>query len=190
MTTPPNRFQLIAQSTAVTGLDFVFVHADQVTLDVRFLNDPSALDSPLVNDLDPGAVSIVPVEAGDPEVEIAAVSWTTAPGGENILRVNVARPGGFSPYRLAVTDSRIDPYFRSLVFSFKANCPRDVDCEVCPPECPPDDPVDFPVDYRARDFWSFRTALLDFASQRYPEWAEAGSRREADVGVMLAEAMS
>ena len=47
--------------------------------------------------------------------------------------------------------------------------------------------VDFPVDYQARDFWSMRTALLDFASQRYPRWAD---RLEADAAVMLVEVMS
>ena len=29
---------------------------------------------------------------------------------------------------------------------------------------------DFAVDYQARDFWSMRTTLLDFAAQRYPRF--------------------
>jgi hypothetical protein len=40
------------------------------------------------------------------------------------------------------------------------------------------------VDYLARDFVSLRNALLDFASQRYPQWIE---KIVADAGVMLAE---
>src|SRR5262249_8460229 len=63
----------------------------------------------------------------------------------------------------------------------------DFDCEPPPHECPPEAPVDFPVDTTARDFWSFRTALLDFATQRYPDWKD---RLEADVGVMMAEIWS
>ena len=47
--------------------------------------------------------------------------------------------------------------------------------------------MDFPVDYQARDFNSYRQALLEFASQRYPDWHD---RLEADVGIMLAEVMS
>ena len=38
---------------------------------------------------------------------------------------------------------------------------------------PEDGPVDgVPVDYLARDFTSIRSALLDFAAQRYPKWQE------------------
>src|SRR5262249_16686430 len=47
-----------------------------------------------------------------------------------------------------------------------------------------DDLVDFPVDYLARDFVSIRSALLDFASQRYPQWKE---KIDADASVMLTE---
>ena len=47
--------------------------------------------------------------------------------------------------------------------------------------------LDFSIDYTARDFWSFRRALLDFASQRYPQWQD---RLEADVGNMSAEVLS
>ena len=43
------------------------------------------------------------------------------------------------------------------------------------------------MDYLARDFTSLRSALLDFAAQRYPNWAEV---IEADGGVMLAEVMA
>ena len=38
------------------------------------------------------------------------------------------------------------------------------------------------VDYLARDFTSLRGALLDYASQRYPDWTE---KIEADVGVSI-----
>src|SRR5262249_33281850 len=85
----------------------------------------------------------------------------------------------------------LDPYLAQIQFSFKAGCYSDIDCQesphVCPPEAVIDAPVDFPVDYQARDFWSLRTALLDFASQRYPGWAD---RLEADAAVMLPGVMS
>ena len=96
-------------------------------------------------------------------------------------------PGDFTLYKLYINDSRIDRYFNDVTFSFKAHCPSDLDCEPPEHECPPEDEVDFPVDYRARDFWSFRRALLDFASLRYPDWKD---RLEADAGIMLAEMMS
>src|SRR6266567_4054877 len=42
------------------------------------------------------------------------------------------------------------------------------------------------IDYLAKDFLSFRQALLDFSALRYPEWQE---RSEADFGVMFLEAL-
>ena len=44
-----------------------------------------------------------------------------------------------------------------------------------------------PIDYLAKDFLSFRQALLDFSALRYPQWQE---RSEADFGVMFLEALS
>ena len=62
-----------------------------------------------------------------------------------------------------------------------------LDCKPSEPECPPEAFVDFPIDYLARDFVSLRNALLDYASQRYPQWVE---KIEADAGVMLSEVMA
>ena len=44
-----------------------------------------------------------------------------------------------------------------------------------------------PIDYLAKDFASFRQALSEFSSLRYPAWVE---RSEADLGVMLMEALA
>ena len=44
-----------------------------------------------------------------------------------------------------------------------------------------------PVDYLAKDFDSFRHALADFSSVRYPAWQE---RSESDFGVMFMEALA
>src|SRR5262249_48105437 len=43
------------------------------------------------------------------------------------------------------------------------------------------------INYLAKDFLSFRQALLDFSALRYPAWQE---RAEADFGVMFLEALS
>ena len=55
------------------------------------------------------------------------------------------------------------------------------------PACPPAEPDAPPIDYLAKDFLSFRQALLDFSALRYPDWQE---RSEADFGVMFLEALS
>lgn len=191
--TAPDRLELLIADgqTKVTGLDYVFVHEDQVTLDVHFLRSPATLDEPLDNP-DPAkdlAVERIRITAaggsdGAERVPVSALEWIA---GDEVLRLTTPLPGGFSPYILEIDDERIDPYFSAVRFSFKANCPSDLDCRPPPHLCPPEEEVDFPVDYQARDFWSLRRALLDFASQRYPDWQD---RLEADVGVMLAEMMS
>ena len=103
------------------------------------------------------------------------------------VAVVTAQPGDFSRYRFRLDDPLVDPYFSEVGFSFKANCPSELDCAPRPHECPEEDLVDYPVNYLARDFWSIRQALLDFASDRHPAWKD---RLEADLGMMLAEVMS
>jgi len=180
----PDRLEALLAQNDLTGIDFVFVHDDQVQIDVFFLKQPSGLSIPIIA---PQALDKVSIQApGEPPVALTA-TWQKTPDGRDFLHVVTAAPGDFGPYRLRIDDPRIDPFFNDVEFSFKAACPRDVDCAPPPHECPPEPRVDFPVDYLARDFFSLRGALLDFAAQRYPEWQD---RLEADVGVMLAEVMS
>jgi hypothetical protein len=184
----PDRLELLLAQNRVTGLDFVYVFPNQTTLDVYFLRSPSTLFVPLVNHLQQTAIHIYTQSGGErlPIVPVQSIQWVVV-NGRDVLRIQTAAPGDFSRYRLRIDDPRIDRYFNDIEFSFKANCPSDLDCKPPAHECPPDPPIDFPVDYTARDFWSFRGALLDFASQRYPLWQD---RLEADVGNMLVEVMS
>ena len=184
----PDRLEELLKQNAVTGIDFVYVQPNQTTLDVFFLRNPATLSTPLVNDLLASQLRIHSPSGGEtlPEVPVAAVAWVVV-DGRDVLRITTPFPGDFSRYRLLIDDARIDPYFNDAGFSFKANCPSDLDCDERPAECPQESPVDFPVNYLARDFWSFRRALLDFASERYPDWKD---RLEADAGLMLVEMMS
>ncbi len=182
----PNRIQAILAQNSVTGIDFVFVHPDQVTLDVHFHRPPSGLAAPLHLDLTLDQIGIASAsgEGSRPQVPLTALAWVNA---NDVLRLTTLFPGDFSLYKIRIEDARMDRYFNDVVFSFKANCPSDLDCDPPAHECPPDQVVDFPINYLARDFWSYRRALLDFASQRYPDWKD---RLEADGGIMLAEVMS
>lgn len=187
----PDRLQALLAQAELTGIDFVYVYEDQLTLDVFFLRPPDTLTNPLANDpaFTAGNVRIYSVTGGEglPEISVVPpVAWGTV-DDRVVLRLTAEMPGDFTQYRLHLDDPRIDDYYNDVPFSFKANCPSDLDCEPSPHYCPPEEMVDFPIDYRARDFWSFRRALLEFASQRYPDWQD---RLEADVGVMLAEVMS
>ena len=184
--------------STVTGIDFIRVvdPSDQRRLHVFFLIDPDALD---VNPFDittapPAGLARIEAETDDSTVEIAALSWDQVPDAQGALRtvlvVDVERPGGFQLYRLTLTDtatpSRIDRFFNATIFSFKQGCPTPADCAP-QHDCPEQELVDWPIDYLARDFESFRTALMDFSAQRYPDWQE---RIPADVGSMIAELMA
>ena len=187
----PDRIEQLAQQDAVVGLDFIYVEVDQQTLSVFFhpLKSKSAED--VLGAILPGQIFIHSPSGGESLSEVAvavapAPSWTTV-DGRRVLRLQTVQPGDFSCYRLRLDAPPVDPFFNDVSFSFKANCPSDLDCRPGPHECPPETPVDFPVNYLARDFWSLRQALLDFAAERHPSWQD---RLEADLGMMLAEVMS
>lgn len=180
----------------VTGIDFVEVVQPHVQLLLRvyFIVDPDTLTVPMVATaamplaVDPAIVTIASASGGA-RVRVTGATWrvvATPAGNRTVLEVAVAAPGDFSLYRLTIEDApadRVDRFFNGVVFSFKQGCPSVFDCRRAR-ECPPDEPVDWPVDYLARDFESFRNALLDFAAQRYPLWRE---RIPADQAVMLME---
>lgn len=188
----PDRLKELLDQNMVTGIDFVYVHGNQVTLDVYFLTPPATLSTSLVNNVLEDQIRIYSPSGGEhlPEVSVISVGWVVV-DGRDVFQLTTASPGDFTLYKLYIDDSRIDPYFNNITFSFKANCKSDLDCKLPEHKCPllavGDPTVDFPVDYQARDFWSFRRALTDFASQRYPDWKD---RLEADAGMMMLEVMS
>ncbi len=180
----PDRIENLLGSIGGYRIDFIYVHPDQVTLDVYFLRDPATLDSPLPDNL--GDIKIYSPSGAAGPIQVTIIGlMNTGPG--NFLRLLADRPGNFVLYNLLIKDDRIDPYYNDVPFSFKANCKSDLDCKPPAHACLPEEQVDFPIDYSARDFWSYRNALLEFVSLRYPNWPD---RIAADAGVMLAEVMS
>ena len=182
MSTAPDRLETLKDQNVLTGIDFVYVAASQQVLEVHFHVQPSTLTSSLV-----GGVSVADVRIYDPLGEVPDVVVVSAVWVGEVLRLSVPSGGDFTRYRLHIDDLRIDDFYNDMPFSFKANCPSDLDCAPDPHDCPDEADVDVAIDYSARDFWSYRQALLDFAAQRYPDWAD---RLEADGGIMLAEVMS
>jgi hypothetical protein len=168
----------------------------QTTLYVYFLKAPFSDEEPFVEpdlrgQFDASAISItggekvkrVRVEPFEPE----NANWETDAAGQPRLRLHVEAPGDFSPYTLRIASSLLDPYFDHVTCSFKAACPSDLDCKPPLPVCPPLKEEAVVIDYLAKDYQSFRQALLDFATLYHPEWQE---RSEADVGMVLLEAMA
>ncbi|MEO0760300.1 MAG: hypothetical protein AAFZ09_00550, partial [Pseudomonadota bacterium] len=192
-----DRKALLCEQTAVSGIDFVRVvdPDDQRRLQVFFLIDPDTLDVPFDITIDPPAgFAAIEAAEGEDDIVITALAWDRVPDAQGQLRtvlvVDVAAPGGFRDYRLTladpVTPPRIDRFFNATRFSFKQGCPARADCRPVH-DCPEDALTDWPVDYLARDFESFRSALLDFSTQAYPDWE---TRIPADVGAMVMDLMA
>ncbi|HLN10714.1 MAG TPA: hypothetical protein VK281_17380, partial [Xanthobacteraceae bacterium] len=169
-------------SLRYNGIDFVEIaDPSQTVLRVHFLNA-----------VELGTLASPPGISGGETIPTVAVKpfGPSAWGfdqGHLVLRLEVVAPGDFSNYTLAISSPRLDRYFDHVQFSFKALCPSDLDCEQAAAPCPPLPSEAPPIDYLAKDFLSFRQALLDFSALRYPQWQE---RSEADFGVMFAEALS
>lgn len=186
-----NRIDAVRASTTLTGIDFIQVALSQTELIIFFQHDtlPAAVHTEL-SALTADRISIIGEDQVAPhsvKVKATTINTLTVPVSRMVMTLTVDRPGGFGYYRLKLDATVIDPYFNDVRFSFKAACDSELDCKTPVPECPEDVPVDFPVDYRARDFWSFRQALSDFASQRYPDWQD---RLEADAGMMVLELLA
>ncbi len=180
-----DRLSALLASATLNGIDFVEIaSADQTQLRVHFLNTVAVK----------GSIAGIAITGGEsiPTVAVLpineATDWLAAdPEGRPILALATAAAGDFSYYTLTVTSDKLDPFFNHTVFSFKAQCPTDLDCATPLPVCPPEAGDLPPIDYLAKDFLSFREALSDFSALRYPEWRE---RSEADFGVMFLEALS
>ena len=176
--------ELLKPGAVLNGIDYVEVREGEPTrLYVHFLNAVAVNEAGLVATIKGGditpEVEVKPLQAGD---------WSTDTEGRPVLRLTVPGRGDFSSYTLTLSPgTHLDPFFRDVQFSFFVFCPSVADCRQDEPPCPPpDDPLP-PIDYLAKDFDSFRAALSDFSSLRYPEWRE---RAEADFGVMMMEALS
>ena len=113
------------------------------------------------------------------------------------IEIHVTPRGDFSTYTLFLcqpgeNDPRtatftpldgLDAPLASVDFSFKVECPGDLDCrDVC--DCPPVVREEPELDYLAKDFNSFRQLMLDRLALIAPEWTE---RNPSDLGVTLVE---
>lgn len=182
-----NRRAEVASSMWLNGIDYIDVDPSQTLLTVHFLN---AVPVDLSN-------KQVIITGGDsiPTVAVDAAVAGPTENGRPTVQVSCAYPGDFSTYTLTIAlapthlndASELDVYLDHAEFSFKATCPSTLDCKPVVDPCePPPEPLPA-IDYLAKDFDSFKRALLDFSAQYYPAWQE---RSEADFGVMFAEALA
>ena len=192
-----NRIEKLLEQSQVTGINFIHVDPGQTILKVHFhMNRSGQGPNPnaILSDLRKEQVLIYPAHINKEELlkdkdtlAVARIDWGNSALENTVLKITTKTPGGFENYRLYIDSEKVDKFYNDVLFSFKANCESNLDCKQVPHKCPDEEEVDFPIDYQARDFWSFRRVLLDFASLRYPDWKD---RSEADAGVMLLEIMS
>ena len=180
------RRYLVEQTTGVNGLDYLEVLGqtgcgDRLAL--TFLKDARALSLNTAN---------IALTGGAP-VQPTSVQKASNEDPLTII-VQLSGSGDFSPYTLTLVTSAqdpdppkgVDPQLCQATFSFKAGCPAIVDCgqtQCCPSDLatPPD------IHYLARDYSSFRQALIDRLATLVPGWSET---HEADPGITLVEALA
>jgi hypothetical protein len=127
----------------------------------------------------------VAIEGG---VRVQGVKVTGLAAERGRLLVSVSEPGDFSTYVLRLRDPghRLDAAYDSVPFSFKAGCPTRFDCKPRD-DCPPAGGAAPPLDYMAKDYASFRQAMLDLLPTLAPRWTE---RHEADLGMALVDVIA
>ena len=180
------RSELVLQTPGVNGLNYLEVLGPAgcgTQLALTFLKDARGLA------LTPQNISLT----GDTVLQVTGIQPATKDDPLTVI-VQLSGTGDFSPYTLTLVVSAtnndppkgIDPQLNTATFSFKAGCPTPVDCQssqCCPSTlaAPPD------IHYLARDFTSFRQAMLDRIAVLVPSWTET---HESDPGITLVEALA
>lgn len=177
-----SRREAVRDNPAWIGLDFVEVDNSQTNLTVVFLGKaPQDITKDNFR-IDGGRTPKDAVRVTGIDIRRAERSYL-----DDRVCVQVDKPGDYSTYTLSLAGlEKIDPRYASVAFSFKANCPTDLDCApVC--ECEPavfDKP---PIDYLAKDYAAFRQLILDRLSLICPDWRE---RHVPDLGIALVEVLA
>ena len=119
------------------------------------------------------------------------------PERDDCLKVFVDKPGDFSTYTLKLVNAYgerfsdepfdgFDPRYAQIDFSFKANCPTDLDCRD-ENLCAPEPQIEPEINYLAKDYASFRQLILDRLALVMPDWRE---RHVPDIGIALVELLA
>jgi len=180
------------RAASVYGLDYVEVaDQQQLTLNVFFLGKAPA---------NIGKANVV-LTGGrrirDVQITSVRVQPQADPTLDDYLEIRVNKAGDFSNYTISIVNAvngqptsqpmdGFDPRYSQVCFSFKANCPSDLDCKQ-PCACPPPQRTQPDIDYLSKDYESFRQLILDRMALIMPAWTET---HEPDLGIMLVELLA
>lgn len=169
------------------GIDYIEVGSDQLSLMVYFLGKLP----PELAENKPGLEKYLQITGGQRISGIKIIDVDPVPISDpekdDVLIVYLDKAGDFSTYTLRlVAMQNIDSRYDHADFSFKIDCPSDLDC-ASPCGCEP--PV-FPqpeINYLAKDYGSFRQLILDRLALLMPDWKE---RHVPDIGITLVELLA
>jgi hypothetical protein len=187
----PTADRLAAYATgdpAVNGIDYVEV----APLDPAKPNDKPVVRVTFMRPLPAAGFpsrSQVTIDGGERIAVVPVLATAVDPSDAHTLLVTVDRLGDFSSYRLTVASSvahPLDPQLSGVDVLFHVDCATRFDCK--PPDAPPSaGPADVTINYLAKDYATFRRAMLDRLALVAPNWRE---RHPADVGVTLVELLA
>ncbi|HEY4249121.1 MAG TPA: putative baseplate assembly protein [Lacunisphaera sp.] len=181
------RRDAVRRARGRNGLDYLEVSPDQLTLRLFFLGKLP----PELNQKKPGLTRYLQLTGGQrvKDIRITQIEPLSDPDPEkdDQLVVTLDKYGDFSTYTLGLVGvAKIDPLYDHVDFTFKIDCPSDLDCApVC--HCEPPALNEPEINYLAKDYASFRQLMLDRLALLVPGWTE---RHVPDVGITLIEALA
>ncbi len=184
------RREHVRQHRELNGIDYLEVSKDQHTLTVYFLGK-APVEVKIENLRIEGGRRIQNIRVTKVQLHhFKQIEF------DDYMEIQVDKPGDFSKYTLRIIEqnaegkwqphSDFDPRYDHVAFSFKVDCPSDLDCKqavICP-----QDSIDEPdINYLAKDYASFRQLILDRLALVMPEWNE---RHVPDIGIALVEVLA
>src|SRR5215211_5951074 len=160
------------------GIKYIRITVEQTKLDVYFFGS--------INDRYLDTKNYI-IHGGE-RIHVQVISVENDSHDNSHRVINLDRIGDFSIYVLEVKGVDINPFFARKAFSFKIHCDSDFDCKKVllsgGEEDPANEEISQSVDYMAKDYESFRNALIDLIPTKMPDWIDLS---EADLGIAIIE---
>jgi hypothetical protein len=181
------RRALLQNQSALNGIDYIEIDDATTSLDKQRFLHVYFVNSPPPVDLEKQP-SLFQVEGGERirNIRVQSVTRKKSPSGAEYLEVEVDRAGDFSNHCLIIDSDKLDPPYARCEFSFKAGCPNPFDCQAREVSFLVSRAVPT-IEYLAKDYASFRQALLDLIAKQVPDWQE---QNPADLGIALVELLA
>ncbi len=189
------RRRQIIRERGHNGIDYVDVSGTHLC--VHFLTDipaeflPKEKGKPLTPQEKSKALEHIEICGGRRIANIKAIDFdphaTDDTYEQDCLGIDVDREGDWSTYTLCLRGVKsLDPRYDCVDFSFKIDCPAEIDCKTDPVCPPPERPIPS-INYLAKDYQTFRQLILDRLALLMPDWRE---RHVPDTGIAIVEVLA